>query len=329
MAKGDELLIADSSERDREGLRKLFNGEGYVCTCVKDMDEARHLVQQKFFPAAVVDLDFDSTNGGIELTRIIGDKSNPTAVVLLTARRSFEAAVDALRLGVSDVVNKQPDQVAVLSNAVRVAVDRSRSMDKSGSLLREVRSVLDDAFKIMLTMGRKIYEDTSPTGQSVSGAGNNTMKPTMLVIDEDQQFLSELAGLLANKPWEVSVELSGGSGLDRASTFQFQIVAVREQLVDLPGQMVIKSAQGQNAKALGVLYSTRGGGRIERYEGGRVTHVDQPFNGPAHLVATLEQIVDDLSAIRRERRYLQAFRADHPDFLKRYAELKVRIDSLA
>lgn len=328
MAQGDELLIADSNERDREGLRKLFTAEGYVCTCAKDMDEARHLIQQKFFPAAVLDLDFDAANGGVELARIIREKSKPTSIVILTGRRSFEAAVDALRLGVSDIVNKRPDQVAHLISAVGVAVDRYRAGDKSGSLLREVRSVLDEAFKIMLTMGRKIYEDTSPTGQSVSGAGN-MMKPTILLIDEDQQFLQELAALLANKPWEVSVELSGGSGLDRASTFQFQIVAVRDQLVDLPGQMVIKSAQGQNSKTLGVLYSNPGEGRIERYEGGRVTNAEQPFKGAPHLVATLEQMVEDLSAIRRERRYLQAFRADHPDFLKRYAALKVRIDSLA
>lgn len=328
MAKGDELLIADSNERDREGLRKLFNGQGYVCTCVKDMDEARHLVQQKFFPAAVLDLDFDVANGGIELARIIREKSKPTSIVLLTGRRSFEAAVDALRLGVSDIVNKRPDQVAQLNSAVGLAVDRYRAGDKGGSLMREVRAVLDESFKIMLAMGRKIYDDNSPTGQSVSGAGA-TMKPTILVIDEDQKFLQELATLLANKPWEVSVELSGGSGLDRASTFQFQIVAVREQLVDLPGQMVIKSAQGQHGKALGVLYSAQGEGRIERYESGRVTSVEQSFGGAPHLVKVLEQMVDDLSAIRRERRYLQAFRADHPDFLKRYAELKVRIDSLA
>lgn len=328
MARGDELLIADSNERDREGLRKLFTGEGYVCTCVRDLDEARSLIQQKFFPAAVLDLDFAGTNGGIELARAIRDKSKPTSIVLLTSRRSFEAAVDGLRLGVSDIVTKQPDQVSALVSAVGIAVDRYRAGDKSGSLLREVRSVLDESFKIMLTMGRKIYDDPTPSGQSVSGAGP-AMKPTILVIDEDQEFLQQLAVLLADKPWEVSVELSGGSGLDRASTFQFQIVAVREQLMDLPGQMVIKSAQGQNGKTLGVLYSVSADGRIERYEGGRVTNSEQPFGGAAHLVKTLEQMVEDLSAIRRERRYLQAFRADHPDFLKRYAELKVRIDSLA
>jgi DNA-binding NtrC family response regulator len=150
-----------------------------------------------------------------------------------------------------------------------------------------------------------------------------------LVIDEDHKFLQELAGLLVDKPWEVSVELTGGSGLDRASTFQFQIVAVRDQLMDLPGQMVIKSAQDQNSKTLGIVYSARGEGRLERYEGGRVTQVEQPLKGAPHLVATLESMVNELLALRRERRYLQAFRTDHPDFLKRYAELKARIDQLA
>jgi len=328
MARGDELLIADSSERDREGLRKLFSDQGYVCTCVRDMDEARHLVEQKFFPAALIDLDFHVANGGVELARIIREKSKPTSIVLLAGRRSFEAAVDALRLGVSDVVNKRPDQISHLTAAVGLAIDRSRAGDKEGSLLRDVRSVLDDALKIMLTMGRKIYEDSSSSGQPIGGDAN-TMKPTILVIDEDQKFLQELAALLVNKPWEVSVELTGGSGLDRASTFQFQIVAVRDQLMDLPGQMVIKSAQGQNSRTLGIVYSTIGDGRIERYEGGRVTNVEQPLKGAAHLVATLERMVNDLSALRRERRYLQAFRTDHPDFLKRYAELKARIDSLA
>ena len=39
------------------------------------------------------------------------------------------------------------------------------------------------------------------------------------------------------------MELSGSSGLDKASSFSFQLFAVREELTDLPGQMLIKSAQ--------------------------------------------------------------------------------------
>jgi DNA-binding response OmpR family regulator len=322
MPEGEELLVVDSAERDRDGLRTLFDGDGYVCTVTGTMGEARELVQSKFFPVAVVELDFGAINGGLELVRFIREKSRPTKIVLLTARRAFEAAIEALRLGVSDVVPKRPDQVAYLRTAVRLAVDQYRVSNKDSSLLREVRSVLEEVFKIMMTMARRIYQ-----GSGLNEAA--AMRPMILIIDQDQSFLQEVAKLVAGKDWEVSIELSGGAGLDKASTFSFEIVAVCEQLTDLPGQMLIKSLQSQPAKPLGLLYSKGAAGRIDRYEDGRVASSDRPFSGPSHLVEQLERLVEELIALRRDRSYLLALRSEYGDFLNRYAELKDRIDSLS
>lgn len=324
MPEGVELLIADSVARDREGLRRLFEHEGYVCTTVSNMEEARYVVQQKFFPSAVIDLDFCSLNKGLDLTRFICERSGPTNVVLLTGRRSFEAAIEGMRLGVIDIVNKHPDQVSRLTTSVNTAVDRYHVCSKDSLLLREVQVVLDEAIKIMMTMSRKIYQDESST----SGTGP-TMKPTILLIEEDQAFIKEVAEIISDKDWEISIEMSGGAGLDKASTFSFQIVAVCNQLIDLPGQILIKSIQAQQSKVLGLLYSRTGSGHIDRYENGKSTVSDQPFTGSAHLVEKISSLVDELAVIRQERRYLQSFRAEYGEFLKRYAELKVRIDSLA
>jgi hypothetical protein len=137
-----------------------------------------------------------------------------------------------------------------------------------------------------------------------------------------------VAQQIADKDWEVSVELSGGAGLDKASTFAFQIVAVCAELTDLPGQILVKSVQAQQKKTLGLLYS-KSTGRIDRYEEGKLTGSDQSFSGAKQLVSKLEQLVEELATMRKERRYLQAFRSEHGGFLKRYAELKVRIDSLS
>ena len=320
MASGEELLIADTSERDREGLRKLFDSQGYVCTVSRDVRSAQELVQRKFFPAAIVDLDFGSTGGGLDLIRFIQKHSSPTKVILLAGRRSFEEAVDALRLGVVDVVSKRPDQIELLKAAVAKAIDRYRAGDGEGALLSEVRSTMEDAFRIILSMARKVY------GESGSSSSGVTIKPAILLIDEDQKFLQEVAGLLTHKQWEVSVELSGGSGLDKASTFAFQIVAVREQLMDLPGQMVLKSAQSQQTKTLGLLYGGGDNGHIDRYEGGQRTST-APFATAADLVDKLDELVQEIAALTEERRYMTSFRADHGRFLKRFAELKVRIDS--
>lgn len=324
MVQGEELLIAEPVERDRKALRKLFDAEGYVCTVATDLAHARDLTQRKFFPVALIDLDFDGTNQGLELIQFIHERSTPTRVVLMAARRSFEAAVAALRTGVVDIVNKRPDEIQHLRAAVRLAVDRGQTGHQSGGFVREVRGVLDDALKIMLGLSRRVYAGTAETSTS-SGLD---MKPAILIIDTDSNFLQQIATLLAEKPWEVSVELSGGSGLDRASTFSFQILCVRDELSDLPGQMVMRSTQAQRPATLGLVYSAHGQGRIDRYESGQVKRSATPFRGPAHLVELMSELVGEIASMREERRYLQAFRAEHGPFLKRFADLKSRIDSL-
>jgi DNA-binding NtrC family response regulator len=322
MAKGEELLIAESAERDREGLRKLFDGDGYVSTVCVDAAQARDLVKRKFFPVALIDLDFGGMSEGISLANYIQENSRPTKIVLIAGRRSFEAAVDALRVGVVDIVSKRPDQIDHLRAAVHRALDRHYAGNKDNSLLREVSAVLDDSMKILLAQGRRLL------GGDSSGAGLR-MKPAILIVDESQAFLQELANLLADKPWDVSVELSGGSGLDKASTFSFQIICVRDELSDLPGQMLLRSAQAQKTGSLGLLYSQVGDGHVDRYENGQIKSTDAPFRGAAHLVERMHALVEEVASLREERRYLQALRAEHGPFLKRFADLKVRIDGLS
>jgi DNA-binding NtrC family response regulator len=319
---GEELLIADGVDRDREGLRKLFEDQGFVCTSCGDVATAQELVRRKFFPLAVIDLDFGSTGGGLDFARYVQQTSRPTRIVLLAGRRSFEAAVDALRLGVVDVVSKRPDQVAHLQTTVQRALDLYRSGEPGSALMTEVKDVLEDSLRIMMAMARKLHG----THES-SGASGMAIKPAILIVDEDQQFLKQVATHLGHKPWDVSIELSGGSGLDRASTFSFQIVAVREQLTDLPGQMLLRSAQAHQSQLLGLVYSTTGEARVERYEGGRLTKT-WPWSSAETLVRCMEELVTELSARREERRYMQTFRSEHGAFLKRLAELKSRIDQI-
>lgn len=317
---GEELLIVDEVDRDRDGLKKLFEAEGYLCTAVKEDSVARSMLRKKFFPVALIDMDFGGKKAGLELVEFIREHSAPTRVVMLAGRPSFDGAVSGLRAGVVDVVVKQRDQVEHLQQAVRHAVDRYRAGDKDGVLLHDVRNVLDEALRIMLSMTSKAYVESSGDGLQI--------EPTILIVDQDQEFLTEVAKLLKERPWDVSVELSGGSGLDRASTFSFQIIAARQQLPDLPGHMLIKSVQAQSGDSLGLLYDAEQG-HVQRYEDGQVNHTEPRFGGPEHLVQRLSATVSDAAVRRQERRQLRAFRAEHGTFLKRYAELKSRLDAVS
>jgi DNA-binding NtrC family response regulator len=320
MGSGSELLIVDGAERDREGMRKYFDAKGYVCTAVGTGDEARRFITQKFFPAALVDLDVDGSDSGILLVHFIREKSPETTVVLTTSRASFEGAVAALRAGVADVVRKTKEDVPHLERVVRRASERYRVASESDDLHREIRGVLDESFKVMLGMSRKVYSHLSLAAAP--------LKPKILVVDDDQELLRELSQLIQGKDWEIAGEMNGGAALDRGMSSRLDVIVSRDELPDLRGSMVIRSIQAQAGEVVGLLYSSADGGRIDRMEQGQVEGTDRPFTGPKQLVAKIQEVVDELGTRTQERRFIQAFSSDHREFLRRYAELKLKIDRL-
>jgi DNA-binding NtrC family response regulator len=318
---GEELLIVDASDRDREGMRRYFDQRGYVCTAARSGAEARDFLTQKFFPAALVDLDVDGPSGGLEVIRFARERSRETTVVLLTARRSFEGAVGAHRLGVADICLKAPDQVEHLRQVVERAATRYRARDERGELLREMRAVLNESFKVMLEMARRVYADLSTTAPP--------LRPRVMFVDGDGAFLNELAPLVQAQNWDIITEMSGGAALDRAWRDRVDILVVRNDLPDLGGSMVIKTIQLDKTEVLGLLYTVPGPqGRIDRFERGQVEGSVQPFTSPAQLVAEIQRMSGELATKAHERRLIQAFRNDHSEFLRRYAQLKKQIDVL-
>lgn len=320
MPAGSELLIVDTVPRDREGMREYFDGLGYVCTAVDSAQEARNLVVQKFFPAALVDLDVGQPGAGVDLVRYIRQRSRPTSVVLLTGRRSFEGAVEAYRAGAMDVVRKSPEHVDHLKQQVALACERYQAAEEGDELYREIRSVLDESFKVMLGLSRKVYAHLSLAAAP--------LRPQILIVDQEQEFLRELSELVQDKPWDITGEMTGGAALDKGMSQKVDIVAARDELMDLRGSMVIRSIQANRGEALGLLYSGADGGHIDRMEQGQVEETYRPFGGAQDLVDRIEALFQELGTKSQERRFIQAFRADHQDFVRRYAELKLRIDRL-
>ncbi len=318
---GEELLIVDSVDRDREGLRRYYDQKGYVCTAAQSRSEAREYIERKFFPAALVDLDVDTPNGGLELIRFIRERSRQTAVILMTNRRSFEGAVSGLRLGVEDIVVKNPDEVEHMRKAVALAASRYRTRDEGGDFYREIRAVLNESFKVILELARRTYGDLS--------AAVAPIKPKILFVDGDGEFLNALAPLVQNERWEIFADMSGGAALDRGSRERIDILVARSELPDLRGSMVIKTLQADHTELVGLLYHAAGSdGHIDHLERGQVENTIRPFETPEHLVAVVRRMIGRLAVKAEERRLIQAFRAEHTDYWRRYAKVKSQVDNL-
>lgn len=318
---GEELLIVDSVDRDREGLRRYFDQKGYVCTGARSAAEAREYVTQKFFPAALIDLDVDAQNGGLELVRFVRERSRETALILLTSRRAFDGAVAAMRLGVQDVIVKAPDQVEYMRGAVEAAVSRYKARDQGGELHRDFRAALNESFKVILDLARRVYADLSMAAPPI--------RPKILFVDGDGEFLNALAPLVQKENWEILADMSGGAALDRGSRERIDIIVARNELPDLRGSMVIKTLQAERSELLGLLYYPPGPeGHIDRLERGQVDGVIRPFEKPEQLVDAVKKLTGELATKAQERRIIQAFRAEHTDYLRRFAKVKAQIDNL-
>lgn len=320
---GYELLIVDGAPRDRDAMKRIFEEAGYVTTAVGTTGEARSLVERKFFPVAIVELDVERPGAGLDLARFMRTSSRPTSVILLTKRRSFEAAIEALRIGCADVVVKQAEQIPYLKQVVLAGCDRA-SGDGEGNdaLLNEARSVLDDAFKIMLDMGRSVYGDVSVTAVV-------EFRPRILVVDSNADFLRDVISALETKGWNVAGEMSGGGALDRAGSHDYHLIVCHRDLMDFRGSMVVKTIQAQRAEAVGAVYGVPGPeGTIDIYREGQVTETHRPFRRAADLVDRISVLVDSLSTTVRDRRVIQAFRGDHEAFFRRYGELRLRLNKI-
>jgi len=139
------VLIADDQADVREALRLLLKAEGFTTETVSTPGAALEAVQTNEFDVILMDLNYqrDTTSGqeGIDLLSRIQSVDSRLPVVVMTAWGSVELAVEAMRRGARDFVQKPWDNHRLLS-IIRTQVDlyrimrRAERLEAENSLLR-------------------------------------------------------------------------------------------------------------------------------------------------------------------------------------------------
>jgi DNA-binding NtrC family response regulator len=139
-AEQTRILIADDQADIREALRLLLKAEGYVTETVSSPAAAVEAVQSGEFDVMLMDLNYqrDTTSGqeGIELLSRIQSIDGRLPIVVMTAWGSVELAVEAMRRGARDFIQKPWDNPRLLS-IVRTQVDLYRTMRRAERLEAE------------------------------------------------------------------------------------------------------------------------------------------------------------------------------------------------
>ncbi len=136
------LLIADDQHDVREALRLLLKSEGYRTETVSSPAAVLAAVDAKDFDAVLIDLNYtrDTTSGqeGLDLLSRIQALDSTLPVVVMTAWGSVELAVEAMRRGARDFIQK-PWENARLLSIVRTQIELSEALRRGLRLEAENR----------------------------------------------------------------------------------------------------------------------------------------------------------------------------------------------
>ena len=138
------VLIADDQSDVLEALRLLLKGEGFQLETASSPAGVLAAVEAREFDVALIDLNYtrDTTSGeeGLNLLSRIQAIDPTLPVVVMTAWGSVEVAVEAMRRGARDFVQKPWDNARLLA-IVRTQIELSQALRK-GQRLEAENSIL-------------------------------------------------------------------------------------------------------------------------------------------------------------------------------------------
>jgi DNA-binding NtrC family response regulator len=139
------VLIADDQPDVLDALKLLLKPEGYAVDAAGSPAEVLAAVGATTYDVALIDLNYtrDTTSGaeGLDLVERIHDADGELPVVVMTAWGSVEVAVEAMRRGARDFVQKPWENdrlLTILRTQVELAgaLRRGRRLEAENRLLR-------------------------------------------------------------------------------------------------------------------------------------------------------------------------------------------------
>ena len=131
------ILIADDQQNIIDALRLLLVDEGYEVTAARSPAETLERLEAADIDLAILDLNYtrDTTSGqeGFDLIERIRSVDPALPVLVMTAWSSVAGAVEAMRRGARDYIEKPWDDEKLLA-AVRTHVELRRAIRRSQRL---------------------------------------------------------------------------------------------------------------------------------------------------------------------------------------------------
>jgi DNA-binding NtrC family response regulator len=136
------ILAADDQQHILEALQLLLHPQGYRVDSVKSPAQVREVLATDSYDAVLIDLNYtrDTTSGqeGLDLLSEIVAADSNLPIIVMTAWGNVELAVEAMRRGARDFIQKPWDNERLLA-ILRTQVELHRTLIRAERLAAENR----------------------------------------------------------------------------------------------------------------------------------------------------------------------------------------------
>ena len=220
-----EILIVDDNSDIRNILNDLIIDAGYLTRVAANYNQALSEIDKKMPDVAILDVKLDKgDNDGIQLLSHIKSKNKDVPVIMISGHANIEMAIDSLKHGAFEFVEKPFDQARLL-NFISRAVENLNlknqnkeyeiklfsSYDLIGNS-KNISTIRDQVEKISITDSRIFIHGPSGSGKELIARKIHKKSKR-----KDNQFTILNGALLDNDKYEL--ELFGEEKIDGSISY--------------------------------------------------------------------------------------------------------------
>jgi DNA-binding NtrC family response regulator len=133
------ILIVDDEPVVREMFEFLLTGSGYQVSLAADAEEALESLENFDYNLLIVDKNLPGLSG-LELMEKVRELRPQAEFMVITGYASYQSAVEALRLGALDYLEKPFEDIDLIKKKIDRAVERQRLLHENAVLADHLRT---------------------------------------------------------------------------------------------------------------------------------------------------------------------------------------------
>ncbi len=166
------ILVIDDERSIRSTLKEILEYEDHVVDLAEDGIQGIESYKEKKYDVVLCDIKMPNMDG-IEVLEKLMELSSDTTVIMISGHGNIDTAVDAIKKGAYDFIEKPLDLNRLLVT-IRNAMDRSTLIEETKVLKRQVSKTYDivgesDAIRQV----KEMIERVAPTDARVLITGSN------------------------------------------------------------------------------------------------------------------------------------------------------------